>query len=118
MTPITSAALVGLTLMVCGAVATLPAVVRERIPRPQPVAAGLPPQEVWIVRGPQERWFVDGRPLSGPTLGALLRRQPPGTQLHLLPAAGLSSAEVAASLRWLRGLRGDPVRLELGGGQP
>lgn len=118
MTPTGSAALVGLTLLVCGAVAAVPFMVRERRPRAQPAAMGLPLQEVWIVRGPGERWYLDGRPLEQAALARVLRRQPSGAQLHLLPTAGLSSGDLAAALRWLRQLRGDGVRLELGEGSP
>jgi hypothetical protein len=114
---LTLPALVSLTLMVCGAVAIVPEIVRDRRPRLAPGHAGVPSQAVWLVRAPGDRWLLDGQTLPSDRLAQHLARQPRGMVLHLLPSASLSAAEVATALRWLR-QRGQTVHLELGEASP
>ncbi|MEI8251374.1 MAG: hypothetical protein WCF98_09420 [Synechococcus sp. ELA057] len=105
-------ALTALTLVVCGGVAWLPAVIRPVLPR----ALTLPPangaRELWVVQAPQERWFLNGRAVSGRQLLSQLQRGGRGSRIHLLPSAALSVEEVHQGLRRLR-QGGATVDLEL-----
>lgn len=106
--------LVGLTLVVCTAVVSLPELLRDRSPRtrpPQPLEPATTP--LWVVVAPAQRWFLNGEPLPRQQLAAELRRRP-RVGVHLLPAAGLSVAEVRNALGWLRGFGQRSVQLELG----
>lgn len=105
--------LVGLTLLLCGAVAALPDIWPARIPqsRPSEVAGDGPP--LWIVRGPAGRWYVNGDPLPPERVANLLRDDPEPSEIRFLPSAALSLGEVSESLAWLRSLTPEPVVLEL-----
>jgi len=57
--------LVALTLLVCGAVSSLPLLVTRTVPKSQPTLAAEPlGSPNWIVEAPGHRWFVDGAPIS------------------------------------------------------
>ena len=58
------------------------------------------------------RWYLNGEPISSPQLAQRLGHDTSG-EVHLLVSAQLSSAEASKSLRWLRGLGGRSVLLEL-----
>ncbi len=106
--------LLGLTLLVCGMVASLPAVVSERTPRqrPQgPVAAG--DERLRVVQGPGDRWYVNGVPVSRATLRNRLAGGEEAREVRYLPSAALPMATVSASLRWLRQGNRGAVMLEL-----
>lgn len=110
--------LVGLTLLVCGAVAALPEVWPARAPRPRPAlaAGGTPPLR--IVQGPGDRWYLNGDPIPRPRLASLLRGHGAASDIRFLPSAALSLQEVTESLAWLRGLSPDRVVLELAPQEP
>jgi hypothetical protein len=110
--------LVGLTLLVCGAVAALPEIWPARIPQPraETAAGGAPP--LWIVRSPGNRWYVNGDHMPRSRLASLLRTHPEVSDIRFLPSAALSIGEVAESLGWLRSLSRDPVVLELAPQEP
>jgi len=109
--------LVGLTLLVGGAVAALPDLWHARTPRHRPMQNGAAATPLWIVQGPPDRWFVNGEPMSRSGVAALLRGPSRGTgggsEVRFLPSAALSLGEVSGSLAWLRGLNAGPVVLGL-----
>ncbi|MEB3256199.1 MAG: hypothetical protein VKJ05_07415 [Synechococcaceae cyanobacterium] len=106
--------LVALTLVVLGAVASVPAIVREPTPRQHQAQPRLPQAEVLrVVEAPGDRWYLHGRPIPRAVLGDRLRRQAVAPELRFLPSAALSTARVADSLRWLRRSSRGPVGLEL-----
>jgi hypothetical protein len=106
--------LVGLTLLVSGVVAAVPAIVAERTPRPLPRdLRSAFAERVRIVEGPGDRWYVNGSPLSRPALTARLARSGGAREVRYLPSAALSMAGVSESLRWLRQRNAGPVLLEL-----
>ena len=106
-------ALVALTLLSCGAVAVVPDLWIERSPRlrARPATASLV-KPIWVVRSGSGRWYLNGEPISSPQLAQRLGHDTSG-EVHLLVSAQLSSAEASKSLRWLRGLGGRSVLLEL-----
>lgn len=106
--------LVGLTLLVCGVVASVPAVVAERSPRQRPlgpVVAGA--ERLRIVEGPGDRWYLNGVPVSRATLRNRLARGDEAREVRYLPSAALPMATVSRSLRWLREGNRGAVMLEL-----
>lgn len=106
--------LVGLTLLVCGVVAAVPAIVVERTPRPRPFSPGSAGAErLRIVQGPGDRWYANGASLSRTALTARLAQGGAGREVRYLPSAALPVAEVTGSLRWLRQRNRGPVLLEL-----
>ncbi len=106
-------ALVTLTLLVCGGVALVPDLGRERAPRQrQPPATASLVKPIWLVRSGSGRWYLNGDPISHGDLAKRLARAP-GGDVHLLVSSQLSSAEASRSLRWLRSLGGGAVVLEL-----
>jgi hypothetical protein len=106
--------LVALTLMVCGAVASLPLLVTKTVPKSQPpFAAENLGSPHWIVEAPGDRWFVDGDPISRSDLAHRLRLDGEQGLQHFLPSASLSMGEVKRSLQWLRSLSPHPVLLDL-----
>jgi len=111
--------LVALTLLVCGAVASLPLVVTRTLPKSQPPLAASPlSSHHWIVEAPGDRWFVDGDPISRADLANRLRLDGEQGLQHFLPSASLSMGEVKRSLQWLRSLSPNPVLLALPEGGP
>lgn len=111
--------LVALTLLVCGAVASVPLIVTRTVPKSLPPLAAEPSGSPhWIVEAPGDRWFVDGAPISRLDLANRLRLDPEQGLQHFLPSASLSMGEVKRSLQWLRGLSANPVVLYLPEGGP
>ncbi len=112
-------ALVALTLLVCGAVASLPLLVTRTVPKSQPPLAAEPlGSPHWIVEAPGDRWFVDGSPISRLDLANRLRLDGEQGLQHFLPSASLSMGEVKRSLQWLRSISRHPVLLDLPEGGP
>jgi len=111
--------LVALTLLVCGAVASMPLLVTRMVPKS---LAPLTEQPLgsphWIVEAPGDRWFVDGDPISRLDLANRLRQDGDQGLQHFLPSAALSIGEVKRSLQWLRSLSRHPVLLDLPEGGP
>jgi hypothetical protein len=109
--------LVGLTLLVGGAVAALPDLWHVRTPRHRPMQSAGTAPPLWIVQGPPDRWFVNGEPMTRSGIASLLRDPGQGKdgarEVRFLPSASLSLGEVSGSLAWLRGLNGGPVVLGL-----
>jgi hypothetical protein len=68
--------LVGLTLLLCGSVASLADLVRERQPRARSVDAVTLTPPLWIVHGPGDRWYVNGEPVYRSRLAGVLAAQP------------------------------------------
>ena len=105
--------MLGFTLLVCGAVAALPAIVRERIPHQRPLASIQGRDSLWVVEAPGPRWYLGGQPIEPVRLAALVRREGDRAAVNYLPSAALPIGEIAGSLRWLRSLGSGPVLLEL-----
>ncbi len=106
--------LVGLTLLLCGVVAAVPALVAERTPRQRPLEAVVADAErLRIVQGPGDRWYVNGTSMGRAALGERLGRGGAGKEVRFLPSAALPMATVTDSLRWLRARNTGPVMLEL-----
>jgi hypothetical protein len=106
--------LVGLTLLVCGVVASVPAVVTERAPRQRPQGpVGADAERLRIVQGPGDRWYVNGVPVSRATLRIRLAGGDEPREVRYLPSAALPMATVSESLRWLREGNRGAVMLEL-----
>ncbi len=113
------ASLVALTLLVCGAVASLPVLVTRTIPNSQPPLSEQPlGSPHWIVEAPDDRWFVDGDPISRVDLANRLSQDGDQGLQHFLPSASLSMGQVKRSLQWLRSLSRHPVLLDLPDGGP
>ena len=111
--------LVGLTLLVTGATAALPALWLTREPQGRPAArsdlragqsAGT---TLWVVRGAGRHWFVNGEPITAPALAALLKNQSAAVYVRFLPSSALSMGEVSRALGWMRRQGTAPVVLEL-----
>lgn len=104
--------LVGLTVVVAGAVAAVPAVVVERVPRQRPLpAVSAAGETLRVVQAPGERWYLNGTPIARASLAEQLGGRP--RQVRFLPSAALPIATVSDSLRWLRRSTVGPVSLEL-----
>ncbi len=112
------AALVGMTLLLCGSVAALADLARQRLPRLRPPGGESLAGAVWIVQAPGDRWFVNGEPVSRSRLPGLLGSQPAGSEIHFLPAARLPLGEVSRSLDQLRAISPHPVGLALPEARP
>lgn len=105
--------LVGCTLLLCGAVAVLPELARERTPQPR-AALRSASSPHWIVQSASGHWFLDGEPMPRARLESELRRAGRRQQpLHYLPSGSLSLAEISASLASLRRISRAAVSLEL-----
>jgi hypothetical protein len=111
-TPVLS--LTALTLLICGAVAGLPTIVRPSMPRHQPVTTGAVDRELWVVQAPGERWYLNGVVTNPAQLAARLRSAGRSGHIHVLPSTALSMAEIHHGMRWLR-QGGGVVALELPG---
>jgi hypothetical protein len=109
------ACLVGLTLLVTGATAALPALwlTREPQARPAPKVGGEAGTTLWVVRGAGRHWFVNGEPITAPALAGLLRGQGPAADVLFLPSSALAMGDVSQALGWLRRQGTAPVVLEL-----
>lgn len=105
--------LVGLTLLLCGGIASVPEVMRDLRPRTRVQEALAPVQDIWIVQALADRWYVGGQAIERDALARRLHRLGEGGRLRYLPSAALSLGEVSASLRWLRRQGNAPVQLEL-----
>ncbi len=108
--------LVGLTVVVAGAVAAVPAVVVERVPRQRPLpAVSAAGETLRVVQAPGERWYLNGTPIARASLAERLGGRLGGRprQVRFLPSAALPIATVSDSLRWLRRSAVGPVSLEL-----
>lgn len=107
--------LVGLTLLVTGATAALPALwlTREPQARPAPKGGAQAGTRLWVVRGAGRRWFVNGEPITAAALAGLLRSQGPAVDVRFLPSSALAMGEVSQALGWLRAQGTAPVVLEL-----
>ena len=67
--------LVGLTLLICGAVTALPEIAHERRPRSQPLARVQGGAALWLVQAPGQRWYLGGQAIESGRLASLVRRQ-------------------------------------------
>ncbi len=106
--------LVGLTLLLCGVVASVPAVVAERSPRQRPLGpVAADAERLRIVQGPGDRWYVNGVPVGRVALRQRLAGGASPREVRYLPSAALPMATVTESLRWLRQGNRGPVMLEL-----
>ncbi|MEI6030806.1 MAG: hypothetical protein WCQ20_06515 [Synechococcaceae cyanobacterium ELA739] len=105
--------MVGLTLLICGAVAALPEIAHERLPRSQPLARVQGGAALWLVQAPGQRWYLAGQAIESARLASLVRRQAGPVALHYLPSSALPIGEISRSLAWLRGLKSGPVLIEL-----
>ena len=105
--------LVGLTLLVCGAVAALPEIASERLPRARPLSSVQGAASLWLVQAPGKHWFLGGQSIASGRLATLLRHEGSRVAVHYLPSAALPLGEISSSLRWLRSLGSGPVLLEL-----
>ena len=103
--------LLSLTLLLCGAVASLPAVTRRVEPRSTAPAAAV--QNLWVVQGADQRWYLSGAPIERAELGARLQRRRGGELVRFLPSSALTLAQVTASLSWLRRQGAGAVLLEM-----
>ncbi len=105
--------LVALSLLVCGAVAALPEIARDRSPRPRPLSSVTGAVSLWLVQAPDQHWYLGGQAIESGRLAALLRHEGSRAAVHYLPSAALPLGEISSSLRWLRSLGSGPVLLEL-----
>ncbi|MCS5693489.1 hypothetical protein NZK33_16095 [Cyanobium sp. FGCU-6] len=107
--------LVGLTLLVSGATAALPALWLTRAPaaRPAPQGGAEAGTTLWLVRGGGRHWFVNGEPITAPALAQLLRSEGATADVRLLPSSALPIGEVSEALGWLRRQGAAAVVLEL-----
>jgi hypothetical protein len=112
------ASLVGLTLLLCGSVAALADLARERQPRLRPQGGEALSGALWIVQAAEDRWFVNGEPVSRGRLPGLLASQPASAEIRFLPAGTLPLGQVSRSLAQLRALSPRPVVLALPGKAP
>lgn len=106
--------LAGSVLLVCTAVASLPALLASGVEPRRPAAADpLVSQPLLVLRTARGRWFVDGQPVAGDALARLLSAEANrGRPVQLLASNGLRMADVSAALAWLRRHGSGPVRLE------
>lgn len=107
-------ALLMMVLLVCGAVACLPALLLQPEPhRSPPLRSGLERGGLWLVETPKGQWFLNGAPQSPRDLQWLVKRQGQKQIIHYLPSDALPLESVARSLRRLRSLAPGSVVLEL-----
>jgi hypothetical protein len=106
--------LLALTLLVCGVVAAVPAVVVERSPRQRPLGPlAADAERLRIVQGPGDRWYVNGVSVSRSDLRHRLAGGGGAREVRYLPSAALPMLTVTESLHWLRQGNKGPVMLEL-----
>jgi len=112
--PALLAPLASSVLLVCTAVAALPALLASGVePRLPPRVDPLAIQPLLVVRSAQGRWYLEGQPIAGSALAQLLaaadNRQRP---VRLLASNSISIADVSAALAWLRRQSRGSVQLE------
>jgi len=107
--------LVGCTLLVCTATASMPVLLlSQREPREQPASPLTVAGEQVVARGSGDRWYLNEQPIAAGRLASLLA-DPPRTdagEVVLVVSRTLTLAEVSESLAWLRQVSPQPVRLE------
>jgi biopolymer transport protein ExbD len=101
-------------LLVCTAVAALPALLASGVePRVPSRFDPLVSQPLLVVHSAQGRWYLDGQPIAAAALARLLaaadNRDRP---VRLLASNSLSIADVSGALAWLRRQGGGSVELE------
>jgi hypothetical protein len=115
-TPALLLPLVGCTLLVCTATASLPALLlSQRQPRDPPLTAQAIASEQVVARGAGGRWYLNQQPIATARLARLLGETGGGGSngdVVLVVSRTLSLADVSASLAWLRQVSPLPVRLE------
>jgi biopolymer transport protein ExbD len=110
-----SPTLAALVLMLA-VVAALPTVLIAREPIPLPPRAPAPGAlPVVLVLTASGDWYADGVPVDAQTLEQRLAARGASLVVRFLPSAQLSTADVTASLGWLRRRTAGPVELELVG---
>jgi hypothetical protein len=103
-----------LVLLVTGAVAALPVLLRESTHQlSPPLRSGLIQPGLWIVETPQGWWYLNGRLQNQRDIERFLRRNGGRHMVHYLPSNALPIEKVSRSLRWLRRLVPGAVVLEL-----
>ncbi len=107
------------TLAVLLAVAALPTLVLQPDPQRRhdaavdQVATAAASEVLAVARTAGDTWILNGVPLAASGLARLLRSRPQGVgAVRFLPSEALTSAEVAASLAWLRSHTALPVLLD------
>jgi hypothetical protein len=101
-------------LLVCGAVAFLPALLSQSTPQLSPsLRAGLQGPGLWVVESPKGQWFANGALLSRGDLAKLIEGKGKQQLIHYLPSDALQLEKVSLSLGWLRSLAPGAVVLEL-----
>ena len=106
--------LVGLTLLVSGATAALPALWLTRAPQARPAPKeGAAATTLWLVRGAGRHWFVNGEPITAVALAQLLKSEGATADVRFLPSSALAIGEVSDALSWLRRQGAAAVVLEL-----
>ena len=97
-------------------VAALPRVLIAREPLPLPPRATAPGSlPVVLVLTASGDWYADGVPVDPQTLERRVVARGASLVIRFLPSAQLSTADVTASLGWLRRRTAGPVELELVG---
>lgn len=110
--------LVGLTLLVSGTTAALPALWLTRAPAARPAPKeGAAATTLWLVRGAGRHWFVNGEPITAPALAQLLKSEGATADVRFLPSSALAIGEVSDALGWLRRQGAAAVVLELAEGR-
>jgi len=114
-TPALLLPLVGCTLLVCTATASLPVLL---LSQQEPREVTAPPLQVTgervVVRSGNGRWYLNQQPIADERLARLLAEPPEngGGDVVLVVGRSLTLAEVSESLAWLREMSPQPVRLE------
>jgi len=114
--------LVGCTLLICTAVASLPALLASaQPPRPAPQPSDLTPAlalptpgaaELVVVRSASGHWYLNQQPIAAPALARLLAEESGQKPVRLLASDRLSIAELVQAQAWLRPQGPRPVVLE------
>ena len=106
------------SLVLLLAVAALPTLLLQPVPQVRAESSAGAGAGWAVVRTARGLWLLNGVPIAQNGLGRTLRARPKGlVGLRFVPSAALTSAEVAASLAWLRQQGRLPVVLEpLGAG--
>lgn len=101
-------------LVVCTAVAAIPALFRPVEPRlSPPLHVGLQQPGLWLVENPKGQWFVNGGPTARSQIISVVKNQARTQVIHYLPSDALPLERVGSSLRWLRSFAPNSVVLEL-----
>lgn len=106
------APLVATTLTVLLAVSALPSLVLQPAPQLRAEPGARAGEELAVARSGRGGWMLNGAPLATDGLARLLRGRPRGVvALRFQPSVALTTAEVAASVAWLRRQSPLPVLL-------